>query len=112
MRKIGFLKKNKAAGPGGLSSSFFRDSVEVVTQKLPELLGSIWAKEIPEHWCESVFRPIHKKSDKPSCESYGEINSVCNASKLFAGTILHRLSSTLVKCVRENQTGFRPGRLC
>lgn len=38
------------------------------------------------------------------------ISSVGVASKLFAGTVLHRLSNTCKMRLRENQVGFRSGR--
>lgn len=44
IRKIGFLKRHKTLGSGGLSFSFFKDSDEVWTSKFTKLLGLNWTK--------------------------------------------------------------------
>lgn len=53
IRKSGFLKKHKKAGPEGLSPSILETGGEVSTSELTQLLGSIRTREqIPKYWCK------------------------------------------------------------
>ncbi|MBM6549358.1 reverse transcriptase family protein, partial [Streptococcus dysgalactiae subsp. equisimilis] len=112
-RELGYLKRNKAAGPDGLFPSVFKDGGPALVTELTGLLRTVWDRsEIPKDWCESVIIPIYKKGDRSSCENHRGISLVSIASKLLAGIILRRLSSAREQTTRENQAGFRPGRGC
>lgn len=108
-----WLKRNKAAGPDGLSPSLFKEGGQVIVQELTSLLQCIWETErVPQDWCKSVVVPIFKKGDRTSCENHRGISLVSVASKLLTGLLLRRLTCSREKQIRENQAGFRPGRGC
>ena len=111
--ELQYLKRNKAAGPDGLSPAFFKEGGQALLHELTTLLQCIWETEkIPLDWCKSVVVPIFKKGDRNSCENHRGISLVSVASKLLTGLLLRRLTGTREKQVRENQAGFRPGRGC
>ena len=57
------LKDNKAAGPDGLSSEFFRYSAPCVLHFLTEYFNKLFnTGTFPSEWSESVILPIYKKT--------------------------------------------------
>lgn len=79
---------------------------------LTKFLGSIWVMvKIPKGWCESVILPICHDNDGSSCGTHRGISLIRIASKLHAGVIPHWLSGARERCVREDEVGFRPGRV-
>ena len=57
------LKNNKAAGPEGLSSKFFRYSALCVLHFLTEYFSTLFNTcTFPSEWSESVILPIYKKN--------------------------------------------------
>lgn len=70
VRKMGFFKMHKAARPGRLSLSFFKEGEELLTSELPKPLVTNWkSEEIDKNWCDSLIAPIYKKGDGSPCVS-------------------------------------------
>lgn len=104
--------KDKAVRPDGLSPSFFKQGGELLTSESPKLPGSIWEREeIPKDWCQSLTVSIYKKGDGCSCENQKGVSLVNNGSEQFAGSILHRLSSTRESRIYDNWIPPGPGNI-
>lgn len=64
MQEIGFLKSHRAAGPVGLSPSFFKGDEEVLTSEL-KLLGRIWTEEETfKDWYKSAILAVCREGDR------------------------------------------------
>ena len=105
--ELQLLKRNKAAGPNGLSPTLFKDGDEALAIALTRLLALIWeSEEVPSEWCSALIIPVYKKGERTSCENYRGISLVNIASKLLTGIILRRLTN-----VREKRIRGKPSRI-
>ena len=112
-RELQLPKRNKAAGPDGLSPRLFKDGGEALTITITRLLGLICESEVvPSEWCSALIIPVYKKGERTPCAIHKGISLVNVASKLLTGTILRRLTNVREKQIQENQAGYCPGRGC
>ena len=106
------LKDNKAAGPDGLSSDFFRYSAPCVLHFLTEYFSKLFnTGTFPSEWSESVILPIYKKGYLNSPNNYRGISLLNVGGKLYSFILNKRLSQWIEdnKMLNEAQAGFRQG---
>ncbi|MCB4763941.1 MAG: reverse transcriptase family protein, partial [Sulfurovum sp.] len=106
------LKDNKAAGPDGLSSEFFRYSAPCVLHFLTEYFNKLFnTGTFPSEWSESIILPIYKKGDVNSPNNYRGISLLNVGGKLYSYILNKRLTQWIEdnKMLNEAQAGFRQG---
>ena len=87
------LKDNKAAGPDGLSSEFFRFSAPCVLHLLTEYFSKLFnTGTFPSEWSASVILPIYKKGDVNSSSNYRGISLLNVGGKLYSYILNKRLT--------------------
>ena len=104
------LKDNKAAGPDGLSSEFFRYSAPCVSHFLTEYFHKLFnTGTFPSEWSESVILPIYKKCYVNSPNNYRGISLLNVDGKLYSYILNKRLTQWIEdnKMLNEAQAGFR-----
>ena len=114
------LKDNKAAGPDGLSSDFFRQSAPCALHFLTEYFNKLFSTgTFPSEWSESVILPIYKKGDVNSPSNHRGISLLNVGGKLYSYILNKRLTQWIEdnKMLNQAQAGFRQGyiqynRLC
>lgn len=100
-RKVDIVRRCMASWTVGLSPFFFKGSCEVLPTELTKLPESLFAgEEIHGGWCESAISLVYKNWKNLMWKPQS------TASKLLAGIILHPLSDTLKRCIREKLAGF------
>ena len=106
------LKDNKAAGPDGPSSEFFRYSAPCVLHFLTEYFNKLFnTGTFPSEWSESVILPIYKKGDVSSPNNYRGIALLNVGGKMYSYILNKRLTQWIEdnKMLNEAQAGFRHG---
>ena len=105
------LQRNKAAGPDELPPAFFKDGGATLTAAITRLFIEIWhSEDVPVCWGESIVIPIFKKGKRTVCSNDRGVSLIPIISKLFALSLLLRLTPSRELTIREQQGGFRPGR--
>jgi hypothetical protein len=61
---IGKLKSYKTLGTDHLLANLIKVGGETLRCEIQKLFCSMWNKELPQQWKESVIIPIHKRGDK------------------------------------------------
>jgi hypothetical protein len=71
-----------------------------------ELINSIWDKELPDQWKESLIVPIHKKGS-----NYRGISLLSTSYKMLSNILVpSRLSPHTGKIIGDHYCGFRQNR--
>jgi len=65
------LKSHKLPGTDQIPAELIKGGVRTIRVESHKLIVSIWSKELPEQWKESIIVPIYKKGDKTDCISIG-----------------------------------------
>jgi endonuclease/exonuclease/phosphatase family metal-dependent hydrolase len=108
-------KTNKASGPDGIPSEFFKNLPQSGKLTMLELFNKIWLEEnFPDDWSESTTLMIHKKGDSMSPMNYRPITLLNCVMKIFMQLLTTRLTNWAVKnnILPEEQAGFRRKRGC
>ena len=105
------LKTNKAAGPDGAITEFFKwlndDNLELFTK----CLNVFWAEQrVPDSFTQAHVCCLHKKGAHDNPENYRPISLPNTCYKNFAGVIQVRLSSILENYLGDTEYGFRSKR--
>ena len=105
------LKTNKAAGPDGATTEFFKwlndDNLEIFTK----CLHVFWAEQrVPDSFTQAHVCCLHKKGAHDNPENYRPISLLNTCYKVFAGVIQVRLASILENYIGDTQYGFRSKR--
>ena len=104
--------KDKAAGPDGLSSEFFRFSAPCVLHLLTEYFSKLFnTGTFPSEWSASVILPIYKKGDVNSSSNYRGISLLNVGGKLYSYILNKRFNQWIEDNKMQNkaQAGFRQG---
>ena len=112
-RAINQLKRNKAAGPDGISAELLQAGGPTLTRHIANLFEQVWTEEsIPKDWELATIIPIFKKGSRFSCGNYRGISLLSLLFKTLEAVIHNRNQEHVESITRENQAGFRPGRSC
>jgi len=63
-----------------------------VRSDIHNLIISIWNKELPEEWKESIIVPIFKKGDKTDCSNYRGMSLMPTTYKILSNILLSKLT--------------------
>jgi len=106
------LKVGKAAGPDGLISEMFKNSIDLIMPYLLKLFNAMFTTGVfPVMWTKSIIVPLHKKGDYNNADNYRGISLTSVFSKIFIGILNTRLKawSDRNNIITEEQAGFRKG---
>ena len=107
------MKRGKAPGADGVTAETLKADVNVTAPILTEIFKQIWEEgQIPEAWKTGLIFKLPKKGDLGDCNNWRGITLLSLTSKVFSRIVLSRLTAVLVKDLRPQQAGFRPGRSC
>ena len=107
------LKNGKAAGVDGVTAEMLRAEETMTTRLLAEMFQKIWEDEsAPATWKTGLIVKLPKKGNLADCNNWRGITLLSLTSKIFSKVIHNRLSKALGDKLREEQTGFRPGKSC
>jgi hypothetical protein len=63
-------KKYKSPGIDQIPRKLIQAEGETLNSEIRKLVNSIWNKELPDQWKESIIVPISEKGDKNDCSNY------------------------------------------
>jgi len=87
----------------------------ILVNKMTPLFSAMWNREdVPADWSQGVIVPVPKKESLSDCNNWRGITLVSVPGKVFCSVLLNtcRLKNEVDNPLREEQTGFRKGRLC
>uniref|UniRef100_A0A670KCX7 Reverse transcriptase domain-containing protein n=1 Tax=Podarcis muralis TaxID=64176 RepID=A0A670KCX7_PODMU len=107
------LKRGKAPGPDGFTSSYYKEFKDTLMTPLIEVMNNILKeRDMPGSWKEAFITIIPKQdADLTQVKNYRPISLLNTDYKIFAGILAKRLKKILRRIIHEDQTGFLPGRL-
>ena len=68
--------------------------------------------EVPEDWKKGVIIKLPKKGSLKDCKNWRGITLLSIPGKVFSRVLLNRLQDAVDCTLRDEQAGFRKGRLC
>uniref|UniRef100_A0A670K332 Reverse transcriptase domain-containing protein n=1 Tax=Podarcis muralis TaxID=64176 RepID=A0A670K332_PODMU len=106
------LKRGKAPGPDGFTSSYYKEMKDILMTPLVDVMNNILKeREIPSTWKEAFITIIPKQDADPTqVKNYRPISLLNTDYKIFAGILAKRLKKILIKIIHKDQAGFLPGR--
>uniref|UniRef100_A0A670HM89 Reverse transcriptase domain-containing protein n=1 Tax=Podarcis muralis TaxID=64176 RepID=A0A670HM89_PODMU len=106
------LKKGKAPGPDGLTSSYYKELRHALIVPIKEVMNNILQQQdIPRTWKEAFITLIPKQdSDLTQVKNYRPISLLNTDYKIFAGILAKRLKKILQEVIHVDQAGFLPNR--
>uniref|UniRef100_A0A670IZP3 Reverse transcriptase domain-containing protein n=1 Tax=Podarcis muralis TaxID=64176 RepID=A0A670IZP3_PODMU len=106
------LKRGKAPGPDGFTSSYYKEMKDILMNPLVEVMNNtLKEREIPNTWKEAFITIIPKQDADPTqVKNYRPISLLNTDYKIFAGILAKRLKKILIKIIHKDQAGFLPGR--
>ena len=111
-RAIVILKDGKAPGGDGIPAEVRKHGVDNLFSRLHQLITNGWEVGfVPQAWKDGSIVIIYKKGDRTDCGNYRGISLLSIAGKIFAKTLLNRLSTHITsEEVPETQCDFRGNR--
>jgi hypothetical protein len=108
---IAKLKKYKSPGSDKIPAELIQTEGEILLSAIHKLINSVWNKELPDKWKESIIVPIHKKDDKTDCNNYHGISLLSTSYNILSNILLLRLSPQIDGVIGDHQCGFRRNRV-
>uniref|UniRef100_A0A803TP25 Reverse transcriptase domain-containing protein n=1 Tax=Anolis carolinensis TaxID=28377 RepID=A0A803TP25_ANOCA len=111
-RAIKRLPANKAPGPDGLTSQYYKIFQDILIIPLQKVMNSILeGKNPPQTWKNANIVVIPKdKAENTKIQNYRPISLLNSDYKIFASILATRLKEVLIERIEEDQSGFLPGR--
>ena len=104
------LKRQKLPGTDQIIAELITAGCRTVRSEIHNLMNSIWNKELPEEWNESIIVPIYKKGDKTDCSDYKDISLLSATCKILSNILLSSLTLCAEEIIGDHQCGFRRNR--
>ena len=80
---------------------------------LCQIFQRIWDEEdTPDDWKTCTIIKLPKKGDLGNCNNWRGITLLSMTCKIFSRIILKRISAAIDTILRQEQAGFRRGKLC
>lgn len=106
------LNPNKAPGPDGLTSAFFRSTWGIVGNEVLKSVKKFFSTGfLPRRTNTTILALVPKKLGVTSVKDYRPIACCNTLYKLISKLLVHRLKPIMPLCVLPNQTTFVQGRL-
>ena len=102
----------KSCGPDGISSEFYKSSINDIAPILLQLINKILdTGNFPISWGHSVITPVYKSGPTYLPSNYRGISIANTLYKIFSGVINNRLYNWAENNskIDESQSGFRRG---
>uniref|UniRef100_A0A803TK36 Reverse transcriptase domain-containing protein n=1 Tax=Anolis carolinensis TaxID=28377 RepID=A0A803TK36_ANOCA len=111
-RAIKRLKANKAPGPDGLTTAYYKTFQDMLSIPLQKVMNRILEGEkVPQTWENANIVLIPKKNtDNAKVSNYRPISLLNVDYKIFTSVLAERLKKVLAERINEDQCGFLPGR--
>ncbi len=105
------MHDNKAPGPDGLSTEFYKTFWPMLADDLTEVFNLGYENEqLSESQMSSILRLLFKKGERELIENWRPISLLNTDYKLLATVIANRLRPTLPDVIHEDQTCGIPQR--
>ena len=105
------LSNSKAPGVDGLPVEFYKFFWQKIGDAYLDLLDECFLfKELPLSMRTSIITLIYKKEDRKLLKNYRPISLLCADYKIIAKVFAERMKLVMHKVVKDDQTGFVPGR--
>jgi len=103
------LKSCIFPGIDQIPAELIKTGGRTIPYEIHKLIISIWNKELPEEWKESVIVPIYsyKKGDKTECNNYNVISLLSTTHKILSNMMLSMLTPHTEEIIGDHQGGFR-----
>ena len=106
------VKNAKAAGTGSILPQLLKAADSIIPY-LTRVSKMLWQHEATPVDCKSgIIMPLPKKVDLTECNNWRGITLLSAPGKVFARILLTRMKNDVDQLLRQQQAGFRPGRLC
>ncbi len=110
LRAISQVHANRAPGPDGIDTIFYKNTSGIIVPYLLKLFNCIFSSgQIPDSWGESIITPIHKAGSQLDPNNYRGISLINGLCKIFTCIINNRLQLWCQEnsILDESQAGFR-----
>jgi hypothetical protein len=105
------LSNGKAPGIDGLPVEFYKAFWPLLADPYMALLEECFQhRELPLTMRTSVITLIYKKNDRKQLKNYRPISLLCVDYKIIAKVLAERMKVVLHSVIKDDQTGFIPGR--
>uniref|UniRef100_A0A803SS30 Reverse transcriptase domain-containing protein n=1 Tax=Anolis carolinensis TaxID=28377 RepID=A0A803SS30_ANOCA len=106
------LPPNKAPGPDGLTSIYYKTFHDILCSPLQKVMNRILeGGNVPQTWENANIVLIPKKNtDNVKVANYRPISLTNVDYKIFSSILADRLKNVLFERIHEDQCGFLPGR--
>merc|ERR1711872_852032 len=108
------LKKGKSPGVDGITSEMLKYGGECILEWLTRVCKVCVSEEkVPNNWIRAIIVPLYKgKGDRSDCKNYRGISLLSIPGKVYGRILIERIRSLTEGMIREEQCGFRSGRVC
>lgn len=106
------LPNNKASGPDGFSSEFFKTCWSIIGPEVTEAVMEFFSSEsILKQWNATTLVLIPKITNASTAADFRPISCLNTVYKVISKLLAQRLKSILPKIISQSQSAFMPGRL-
>ncbi|XP_030850001.1 uncharacterized protein LOC105446659 [Strongylocentrotus purpuratus] len=106
------LKKGKSAGVDNISSELVQAGGEAMIDMLLIICNKIWQTgEWPSPWTQSLIITLPKKGNLQLCQNYRTISLISHPIKVMLRILINILKPQAEEIIKEEQAGFRAGRI-
>jgi hypothetical protein len=85
---IAKLKKYKSPGSDQIPAELIQAGGEMLLSGIQKPINSVWNKELPDQWMESIIVPVHKKGDKTDCNNHRGISLLSTSCTILSNILL------------------------
>jgi hypothetical protein len=79
---------------------------KMLLSAIHKLINSVWNKELPDQWKESIIVQVHKMGAKADCNKYRGISLLSTSYKILSNILLSRLGPYINEIIGDHQCGF------
>ena len=105
------VKVGKSPGADEIYPEMIKNQGREADKLLHAIIQDSWKlKQVPQDWRKGIIVPIHKKGSTMECSNYRGISMLSVPGKVYARILEMRLREQVEDQLKEEQSGFRPGR--
>lgn len=112
-RTIQEMPIDKAPGPDGFTGLFYRFAWPIIKNDIMRAFHALWSLDARSLYLvnQAYMVLLRKKDDAALVGDYRPISLIHSFSKLFTKVLANRITTSIPKLVRDNQSAFIKGRL-